>query len=62
MFLYFSLYCLIVLFGLMTTKLNKLYYYNYYYRTTTQKNKTRRPASTDRTARAANFRRDLDAT
>jgi len=26
-FLYFSLYCLIVLFGLTTTKLNKLYYY-----------------------------------
>ena len=30
-FLYFSLYCLIVLFGLTTTKLNKLYCYYYYY-------------------------------
>ena len=30
-FLYFSLYCLTVLFGLTTTKLNKLYYYYYYY-------------------------------
>jgi len=30
-FLYFPFYCLIVLFGLTTTKLNKLYYYYYYY-------------------------------
>jgi len=29
--LYFALYCVIVLFGLTATKLNKLYYYYYYY-------------------------------
>ena len=50
--LHFYLFCLIC-------RPNRMQWIGYIYHVT---NKTRRPASADRTARAANFRRDLEAT